>query len=258
MVGLLRYQSTTGLDADDIQELVARIWQIIGPCGKGGRPPILGLYRKVFLTLILVRQNLNQTTVADLFDISQPTVSRIYRTVLPLIGQALCLHVPDLEEAIRGLLVLVDGTLVPTGNRAGHDDNYSGKRHRAGLNIQILSDIEGNLLAVSEPCRGSIHDRTAWAETGWEEHLADHDVLGDLGYLGTAVITPRRKPRGGELSVNDKASNQEISALRSAVERAIGHLKNWKILATGYRGRLAELPVVIRIIAALEFYRLGW
>jgi hypothetical protein len=40
--------------------------------------------------------------------------------------------------------------------------------------------------------------------------------------------------------------------------RAIAHLKNWKILSTGYRVRLAELPNVIRIITALEFYRLGW
>jgi hypothetical protein len=45
---------------------------------------------------------------------------------------------------------------------------------------------------------------------------------------------------------------------RSAVERCIAHLKNWKILATGYRGRLAELPNVIRIVTRIEFYRLGW
>lgn len=29
-------------------------------------------------------------------------------------------------------------------------------------------------------------------------------------------------------------------------------------LATGYRGRLAELPAVIRIVVRLQFYRLGW
>lgn len=257
-MGPLRYQSTTGLAADQIEELVERIWQIVQPSQKRGRTPGLGLYRQVVLTLILIRQNLNQMTVGDMFDISQPTVSRIYRKILPLIGQALCLHEPDLAEAIRGLLVLVDGTLVPTGNRAGHDDNYSGKRRRAGLNIQVLSNTDGNLLAVSRPCHGSIHDRAAWTDTGWEELLADRDVIGDLGYLGTAVITPRRKPKGGELSARDKTCNREISALRSAAERAIAHLKNWKILATGYRGRLAELPKVLRIITALEFYRIGW
>jgi hypothetical protein len=29
-------------------------------------------------------------------------------------------------------------------------------------------------------------------------------------------------------------------------------------MSTGYRGRLSELPTIIRIITALEFYRLGW
>lgn len=52
--------------------------------------------------------------------------------------------------------------------------------------------------------------------------------------------------------------NKTISGRRSAVERSIAHLKNWRIPATGYRSRLTELPNIIRIVARLEFYRLGW
>lgn len=255
----MRYQSTTGLSENQILELVARVWEIMDSRReRSGRRRRLGLYRQVVMVLVMVRHNLGQAVVADLFEVSQPTVSRIYRRILPLIGEALCLHVPDLAEAVRGRVLLVDGTLIPTGNRTGHSDDYSGKRHRSGMNIQVLSDLSGVLLAVSRPCRGSIHDRAAWAETGWEELLGDHDLIADLGYLGTTITTPRRKPKGGELSITDKESNKEISTLRSAVERAIAHLKNWKILATGYRGRLNELPAIIRIIAALECYRLGW
>ncbi len=254
----MRYQSTTGLATDQIEELVARIWQITQSDRKRGRPPVLGLYRMVVVTLTLVRQNLNQMAVGDLSGISQPTVSRIYRRILPLIGQALCLHVPDLAEAIRGRLVLVDGTDVPTGNRAGHEVNFSGKRHRSGLNIQVAADTSGGLLAISEPLRGSVHDRKAFTECGWEDALADVPVIADPAYQGTFAITPRKKPRGGELSVGDKTNNKTISSIRSAVERCIAHVKNWKILATGYRGRLDELPNVIRIITSLEFYRLGW
>jgi hypothetical protein len=257
-VGLLRYQSTTGLAVDQIEELVARIWQISRPSKPRGRAPILGLYRAVVLTLVYVRQNVSQGVVGDLFGVSQPTVSRIYRKILPLIGQALCLHVPDIEEAVRGRLVLVDGTDVPTGNRAGHQDNFSGKRHRAGLNIQIAADTKGSLLGVSVPLAGSVHDRKAFTECGWETRLSDTPVMADLAYLGTCAITPRKKPRGGELSAGDKAGNREIASIRSAVERCIAHLKNWKMLANGYRGRLTELPAVIQIITALEFYRLDW
>ena len=103
-----------------------------------------------------------------------------------------------------------------------------------------------------------MHDRKAFTESGWEDLLADTPVIGDPAYQGTHAITPRKKPKGGELSTGDKANNKTISSIRSAVERCIAHLKNWKILATGYRGRLSELPDIIRIIASLEFYRLGW
>jgi hypothetical protein len=83
-------------------------------------------------------------------------------------------------------------------------------------------------------------------------------MIADPAYQGTHAITPRKKPKGGELSTRDKASNEAVSSLRSAVERCIAHVKNWKILATGYRGRLGELPNIIRIVTSLEFYRLGW
>jgi hypothetical protein len=218
----------------------------------------VGLYRAVLITLLYVRQNLSQAAVGDLFGISQATVSRVYRGVLPLIEQALCLHIPDVKEAIRGRLVLVDGTDVPTGNRAGHEDNYSGKRRRAGLNIQVMADTDGGLLGISAPVSGSMHDRKAFAQCGWEDLLAQVSIIADPAYQGTSAITPRKKPKGGELSVGDKANNKVISSIRSAIERCIAHVKNWKILATGYRGRLRELPNVIRIITALEFYRLGW
>jgi hypothetical protein len=217
-----------------------------------------GLYRAILITLIYVRKNLNQAAIGDLFGISQPTVSRVYRGMLPLIGEALCLHIPDLAEVIRSRIVLVDGTDVPTGNRAGHEANYSGKRHRAGLNIQVASDMEGGLLAISRPLRGSMHDRKAFTESGWENLLAEVPVIADPAYQGTQAITPRKKPRCGELSDRDKENNKAISSIRSAVERCISHVKNWKILSSGYRGRLAEFPGIIRIVTSLEFYRLGW
>lgn len=254
----MRYQSTTGITADQIDELVARIWQISQTRETQAWPPVVGLYRAVVLTLVYVRQNLNQAATGDLFGLSQSTVSRVYRGILPLIGQALCLQVPNLTEAIRGRLVLVDGTDIPTGNRAGHEGNYSGKRRRSGLNIQVAADTDGDLLGISAPLPGSMHDRKAFTESNWEELLANTPVIADPAYQGTRAITPRKKPQGGELSTGDKANNRTISSLRSAVERCIAHLKNWKILATGYRGRLSELPDILRIIAALEFYRLDW
>lgn len=258
----MRYHSTTGLTNEQITELVARVAQIVLPRerGEGGRPPALGLYRQVVMTLTLLRQNMAQTVVGDMFGISQPTVSRIYRRILPLLEQVTCLHSPgELAELAAGRIMLIDGTDVPTRRfSAGITENYSGKRHRHGLSVQVAATLDGTLLAVSDPVPGRRHDRWAITETGWETNLDDHCWIADPAYIGTAAITPARRPPGGELTEDRRETNAHVSALRSAVERAIAHLKNWKILATGYRARLAELPNVIRIVTRLEFYRLGW
>ncbi|WP_219813114.1 transposase family protein, partial [Rathayibacter rathayi] len=255
----MRYDSTTGLDSEQITELVSRIWQIVqSRPASAGRVAILNLREQVVVTVMLVRQNLNQMTVGDLFGVSQPTVSRIYRRIVPLIEQACCLSGVPLEEAAIGRVLLVDGTDVPTGNRASAGENYSGKRHRQGVNVQIASDLKGSLLCVSEPVAGARHDRAAITLCGWEPVLDAVEWIADPGYQGTTATTPTKKPTGGELDDNTKTSNRTLSIIRSAVERCIAHWKNWKILATGYRGRLHELPNLIRAITKLELYRLGW
>ena len=165
---------------------------------------------------------------------------------------------PPLSEVTRGRVVVVDGTLVPTRNRAGQTGLYAGKKRRHGASIQILSDLDGALLAVSAPLPGSVHDRRAIAASGWESSLASTPTLGHLAYQGTSVVTPSRKPPRRQLSRGSEVTNRHHARLRAPVERAIAHLKNWKILATGYHGRLAELSDIIRTITVLEFYRRGW
>lgn len=180
--------------------------------------------------------------------------------MLPLLEQVTCLHRPgDLNELAAGRIVLVDGTDVPTRHFSpAITTNYSGKRHRHGLLIQVSATTDGTLLDVSNPVPGRRHDRWAIAEVGWETVLDNHCWIADPAYVGTSAITPTKRPRGRELTEDRLEVNAHISALRSGIERAIAHLKNWKILATGYRARLAELPNVIRIVTRIEYFRLGW
>jgi DDE superfamily endonuclease len=137
-----------------------------------------------------------------------------------------------------------DPQLTPAGCAEGmRGELYSGKRHRSGAAVQILSGTDGHLRHVGEPIPGSIHDIKAFRETGLADVLAEHMdnnlVIADMGYCGEPVVTPVRKPPKGELSPAQVDANKHLSGIRSAVERCIAHLKNWKILATGYR-RLRE------------------
>jgi hypothetical protein len=255
----MRYQSTTGLDSEQITELVGRVHVVLGEkSSRLGRPPVLGLYRQVVLVLAIMRQNITQSTAGDLFGVSQTTVSRVWRRLRPVLELVTAHHRPQVAEAFCKRTVLVDGTDVPTGNRAGGKPNYSGKRHRQGLSVQIAADLSGNLLAVSDPVAGAWGDRRAIAEIGWEDLLGATTWVADLAYQGTSAITPLKRRPGKELREDQTARNRVIRGMRAAVERAIAHLKNWKMLAKGYRGLLTELPSVITTITNLEFYRLGW
>jgi hypothetical protein len=55
--------------------------------------------------------------------------------------------------------------------------------------------------------------------------------------------------------VHAREFNKLIASQRACVERAIAHLKHWKILATGYRRLTANFPATLAAITKLEIYR---
>ncbi len=80
-------------------------------------------------------------------------------------------------------------------------------------------------------------------------------MTGDKGYQGTGINTPYKKPPGRELTAARKSCNTTLNQVRAAVERAIAHLKCWKILKTGFRRSLHEFPAVLRTVTKLEVFR---
>jgi transposase len=258
-------QYNTGLDEDDFDFLVEAVHEILAreeqPMERKtvGRPHALDLPEQVHLTLLLLRTNITQQLAADIFGVSQPTVSLVKSRVEPLIAHALADVGVPLAEAARGRTLVVDGTHIPTGNRkATGRTNYSGKRHRQCLSVQVACDLTGTLLATSDPVPGARHDAAAIELTGWADTLAAANWIADSAYSATNAITPIRRRPGSELHETERAFNKQLSQLRYVVERCISHLKNWKILATGYRRRLRQLPSIIALVTKLELYRLGW
>src|SRR5258707_8137452 len=108
----------TGLNDEQLTDLVARIH---GLCGdkfvSAGRPLALGLFRSVAMVVCLIRKNITQDFAGAVFGVSQPTVSRRWDLLRPLIGDVLAEVVPDPREVVGSGTVLVDGTGL--GPRAG-------------------------------------------------------------------------------------------------------------------------------------------
>ncbi len=122
----MRVEATTGLDSALFTELVALVHDRVGSRRPArGRTPALGLARAVQLVLFLARHNGSQAAAAELFAVSQATVSRLWRRLLPVIALAVAELLPRLVE-LRGRIVLVDGTLIPTWNWRDVPGLYSG------------------------------------------------------------------------------------------------------------------------------------
>jgi hypothetical protein len=57
------------------------------------------------------------------------------------------------------------------------------------------------------------------------------------------------------LTESARVFNRAVASHRASIERVVAHLKNWKLLATGYRGLLDWFPMFLDTITNLEIYR---
>ena len=106
----------TGLDDGQLTDLVARVHEV---CGERfvsrGRPIALGLFRSVAMVVCLLRKNLTQDLAGAVFGVSQPTVSRRWDLLRPVIGDVLAAVRPTPSEVAGRGTVLVDGERVHGG-----------------------------------------------------------------------------------------------------------------------------------------------
>jgi hypothetical protein len=147
----------TGLSQEQLDLLVDRIADLASPWRPPrGRHRTLSLAAAVTMTLVWLRHNPSQALLGAFYGISQPTVSRIITGLREPIMRVAVQGMPGLAETAPTERLLLDGTLLPTGNRAGQQGQglYSGKRHKAGMNLQVISDPWGRLLATSDPTPG--------------------------------------------------------------------------------------------------------
>lgn len=217
---------TTGFSRNEIVTLCAMIAERLGPQGNRlGRRRALGLFKSVAVTLCYLRRNHVQQELGELFGASQSTISRTIAAYTAVLGELLKDWVPTVEDLHLDTQLIIDGTLLPCWSWAGHPQLWSGKHRTTGLNVQVACTLGGELARVSDPSWGKTHDARALQDSGILE--ADHHPqhLGDKGYIGMGMITPTRKPPGGELHESLREFNTQVNSIRYQIERTIANLK---------------------------------
>lgn len=246
---------TTGLTPIQFADLCTRVaHQKIRAPKPTGRPRALSLGKAVKVTIMYFKNNLTQELIAELTNVSQSTISRAISHYEGPIAAALRDLVPDFAVAIRNEVTLVDGTLAPCWSWRDVPDLYSGKHKTTGHNHQVVTDITGQLLHISDPLPGATHDVKAFRDSGVADTLDLPNTIGDKGYVGTGIHTPTRKPPGGEVKTVQRECDKHLNKLRSPVERGIAHLKTWRILHTDYRRPEHTYAAAFSAVRALYFF----
>ena len=222
---------------------------------------VLGLHLCVRLTLTYLRHNLPQELLAEVYGVSQATASRVITACTPLIAQALQGSVPTVEDLDPTAQLIIDGTLLECWSWKNHPEPYSGKHKSTGLNVQVACTLSGHPARVSDPRDGRTHDAEALRRSG----LLDVPVtdlpdgakpplhIGDKGYIGLGMITPKRKPANLPLHPDDKTHNTTVNQVRYKIERVIANIKTWRVLHTGCRRPLDTFPTTITAILGIIF-----
>ena len=151
--------------------------------------------------------------------------------------------------------VVIDGTFIPIDRVAADRPFYSGKHRRHGMNLQVIAGPDGEILWVSGPLPGAVHDLTAARIWGIVAELAAAGliVLADKGYHGAGehIRTPYK---GKNKPESQKAANRAHAKLRAPGERANAQLKTWRILRKlrCCPWRAGQLAKAIHVLQARE------
>lgn len=143
---------------------------------------------------------------------------------------------------------------------------YSGKKKAHTIKTQVAVNPRGQIEAVSESVPGSTHDLTLLVGSGVMESLGQGEgAMTDKGYVGldkhypdVPVVIPYKKPRGGELSDEQRAFNREVSRHRIVVEHTMAQLNRFTVLRQVFRGKRRQRHgQVTRVVAKVVNRRLA-
>ena len=210
-----------------VAAIIRRHRAAIGSCWRKLNPA-----RQALLVLAYLRKGDTFAESAAGFGVGTATAWRYVNETVALLAA----RAPKLRRALRDAndtgyaYVVIDGTLIPIDRVAADRPFYSGKHRKHGMNLQVIASPAGDVLWVSGPLPGAVHDLTAARIWGILQELAAAGLitLADKGYQGGEdVMTPYK---GKNKPQSQKDANRAHAGLRSRGERANAQLKTWRIL----------------------------
>ena len=121
-------------------------------------------------------------------------------------------------------------------------------------------------MVISPTKNGKIHDKKQLDKEGGLDNIPpDVTIWTDTGFQGIRkelknnndVMMPKKKPRKGSLTTEEKQENKAISSIRIVVEHAICGLKRFRCLTDVYRNKNGVDDMFIFLSAGLWNFHLA-
>src|ERR687886_2423863 len=121
-----------------------------------------------------------------------------------------------------------DGTERPVQRPVDADEQgeyYSGKKKCHTIKNMLLTDEACYIRFMSETYAGKWHEKSI-VDAAHYRLPAGSVLYQDMGFQGFAVVDvtiqqPTKKPRGGELTAEQKANNRQIASTKMRIEHTI-------------------------------------
>ncbi|MBD1848841.1 IS5 family transposase [Cyanobacteria bacterium FACHB-502] len=255
-----------GVQRQTFKQMIAVLNPLWRPTPKPGAKPKLQLEDRVLVALEYWREYRTYFHIGTSWGISEASVCRIVHWVENALISSGRFRLPGKKQLVRGFdipsVVVVDVTEVPIERpKYRQRQFYSGKQKRHTLKCQLVIEQMTGRIICTFFGKGRRHDFKLFQASGVQFHPQTQS-LQDKGYQGMQKLhpntrLPKKKPRGGQLTTQDKTDNRTLAQERVVIEQTNRCLKIFRILAGRYRNRRRRFGLRCNLIAALYNYELS-
>lgn len=233
----------------------------------GGRSRRLAPYQEVLMTLVYLRHNVSHEVVGSLFGVSADTSENTFHEVIFLLKEVCPSPRWEAQKRWNKSLpswqptdaerLLIDSFETPIPRPSDPDRQrrtYSGKKKRHTLKTQLVSDARGEIVEIDPGHRGPKADIRLYEESGVDTRYPHVIKLGDKAYQSAdhpTLHTPHKKPKGGEVTPEQREENRQLAQQRIYVEHATRRVKGWRILREEFRVATGLFATVAHTVVGL-------
>jgi len=225
---------------------------------KGGRNPELSMEYILLIALEYWREYRTYAAIGADFGLDESNICRWVKWCEDVLMGSGEITLGGRKALLSGNyeVIQIDATETPIERpKKGQGKFYSGKKKYHTIKSQIVIDKATKEIICVKISEGKRHDFKLFKDAKLPIN-EQTKVETDKGFQGIKKVHknsehPKKKPKNGELTVEEKAENRRISRSRITNEHAISFLKRFRILSERYRNRRKRFGLRLNLVAAI-------